>query len=747
MPHERTTADLGILQRWTSGIRFRDAEVNRLVDRTELCRVLLLHRCDCGEVIMTQGERGDSFYVVLEGSVTVYLADETTLAKKKRADAAALKPTKSDTRDATIGLSRTTPGSAVDERTQAEFRMLVATLRATEAETLGGPPADEKAVFAAKCSQWSMTRVVSIRESECFGDLALIFDLPRSATIVAEENTLLARIDRADFERCVKGAALNAIQHRAFFLSGLPAFSSFHVNQLVSFSSFFNRVTFAPGETLFDNVRGGSSSSEGYIYIVESGDASVQARSDAAGGYIQSILTLGVGSVVGALILPAANGVGKALLPRAVATTMCAVLKLERAELEQQTGRNALAKMAVHEANAWLARLEVPGPLRSRLLAREPEGAAAPVHPMRNGKAGGATWKGTEPSLSNLLRWLRVQVNILKGGHHLAVAAVDAELSPTPEHMAAKAVNDARRQAAARVAKFRKRSKHVGIAGLEGNDDAPHPPRNPPRAATTTPTQDRPDTAPQHRQGASTTIVVKPKHSPPQPGRRSPSAPPTSPSKGSPSNRASVESLAYQYKIGMPPAAAATLEKSDAWMARSEPLRRRKVYQPPAGGEAAATVDAKKRNAKQPLQGSVGAFPAGFRRSSSLPALGVASRALSPAQFSSAANLNLCTDPDSYALTSSAASLSVSMPAKPNGRWDGTRGGAGPRTRPKPLGSRPLFNHPPHPRLVSPHQLVPPGTPAQTPHEQHSQPPSDSQAVVVRLRRVDGHYQASVTVE
>ena len=71
---------------------------------------------------------------------------------------------------------------------------------------------------------------------ESFGEMALIFSAPRSASVVAEQDTMLVRIERDAYDRVLRSSMLEAAEQRASFLGGLPLFSGFHVQHLVRFA-------------------------------------------------------------------------------------------------------------------------------------------------------------------------------------------------------------------------------------------------------------------------------------------------------------------------------------------------------------------------------------------------------------------------------------------------------------------------------------------------------------------------------
>ena len=64
----------------------------------------------------------------------------------------------------------------------------------------------------------------------------------RSArSVVAESHTALVRIERDDYNRVVKEAALEAVRQRSAFLGSLPVFRGVHKQHLLNIASYLKR--------------------------------------------------------------------------------------------------------------------------------------------------------------------------------------------------------------------------------------------------------------------------------------------------------------------------------------------------------------------------------------------------------------------------------------------------------------------------------------------------------------------------
>lgn len=441
---ERTPEDLAFLMDWANQIKFRDEQVQKAVNREMLCKVMTLQPCEPDDVIIRQGEEGDAFYVVFSGGATVYVAydvknpppgpsgqasawpDEMVESVQRR-----MRIFRRHERGEPLD-SPKRPGTAlagVDElddpdmseeqrgaiRRALEYEARIQAEADAEAEAEAKPEKKLGSSFRRRASgidgdiiasfkkeeppeevdpAKGLKRLFTIAEYDCFGDLALLFNAPRSAAVFAEKDTLLVRVDREDYNAVVKTAALEAVRARAVFLSGLPAFSKYHLKNLVNVASYLKQEQLSSGENI---VAEGAINDD--IIIVERGNVEVQRRT-ARGMPPSRMLTLGQGSFVGALDMPASTQ--RALLPSLISSKAgvegATVLRLRRVEFEFRAGRSTVALMGLQEATAWLSRLAAPGPLRALFTAPLAAAAGAPAAAAPTDASGSPM--GQRPSIS-----------------------------------------------------------------------------------------------------------------------------------------------------------------------------------------------------------------------------------------------------------------------------------------------------------------------------------------------------------
>ena len=397
-PMSRTLEELQEIAEWAQHIRFSDPHMHSQINLQALCRALRLQPVTAGEVIMTQGEVGDSSYIVFEGQATVYVASEpgadrfTTRDRSSvTAQAAVVKGSKIRWQDATVQnlVRRRLSRIRYQEAAATGTTELDA---GTDGDGLGRSTQSNGVVAKDEIDnlqpQFVVKPLFAACEFDAFGELSLIFGLPRSATIVAERATSLLRIGANDFETLIKEPALAAVRGRADFLRRLPSFQGHHSQHMINVASYFKRISCESGATI--------GPTDGMLLIVERGEVHVCGKAMASSLPPRRVLTLGPGCTVGALVVP--EWAASKLMPQLIASSSCSVLTISREVADLRAGRAVLSSLALHELDAWRARLNQPGLLRASF---------APSHAgMRSHRRGSA--HPEEPSLlqSKVEAWL-----------------------------------------------------------------------------------------------------------------------------------------------------------------------------------------------------------------------------------------------------------------------------------------------------------------------------------------------------
>ncbi|CEF71393.1 cAMP-dependent protein kinase type I regulatory subunit [Strongyloides ratti] len=198
-----------------------------------------------GETIIEQGEEGDNFYVIDSGEVDVYVNNEFMISIKEGGSFGELALIYGTPRAATVvAKSETVKLFAIDRLTYRQILMgstmrkrklydeflskvqILADLdkweRANVADALErcdfekgthvveqGQPGDEfyiivegeASVLQKRADDAPYETVGHLSSSDYFGEIALLLDRPRAATVVAESPLKCVKLDRARFER------------------------------------------------------------------------------------------------------------------------------------------------------------------------------------------------------------------------------------------------------------------------------------------------------------------------------------------------------------------------------------------------------------------------------------------------------------------------------------------------------------------------------------------------------------------
>ncbi|XP_061185606.1 uncharacterized protein LOC133193669 [Saccostrea echinata] len=181
---------------------------------------------DKGTVIVTQGEEGSKFYVVIRGSVGVYVKEISRKARKKKSMVIELP-----------SIYSTASANSLKKETQSHQSQChvkdVNIEQLDPMEELYGP------------------KVNVLPTGHSFGELALLGSIVRNATIVAEETVDLLVIDRELFESTISANQSKELDAKRFFVKTHPFFAKWteaHKEHLVAT---LKRRVFYPGQCAF----------------------------------------------------------------------------------------------------------------------------------------------------------------------------------------------------------------------------------------------------------------------------------------------------------------------------------------------------------------------------------------------------------------------------------------------------------------------------------------------------------------
>jgi len=113
------------------------------------------------------------------------------------------------------------------------------------------------------------TRVFTYdKAGQIFGELALLYDCPRAATVISSSHCVLYTLDRNTFNHCVKGAQKRRRQRYECFLNSIELLKSLTEDERLRIADVLQPRDFRNGETI---IEAGETGSE--LFLLESGTA------------------------------------------------------------------------------------------------------------------------------------------------------------------------------------------------------------------------------------------------------------------------------------------------------------------------------------------------------------------------------------------------------------------------------------------------------------------------------------------
>lgn len=134
--------------------------------------------------------------------------------------------------------------------------------------------------------------------SEAFGELALLYNAPRAATITSDEESLLYALDRNTFNHIVKDAAIRKREKYETFLKKVSLLETMDDYERSQVSEAFKDVSYKAGETI---IKEGDEGKEMYFLVqgeayatkvLNAGEEAKEVKSYAEGDYFGELAIL-----------------------------------------------------------------------------------------------------------------------------------------------------------------------------------------------------------------------------------------------------------------------------------------------------------------------------------------------------------------------------------------------------------------------------------------------------------------------
>lgn len=191
------------------------------------------------------------------------------------------------------------------------------------------------------------TYLKTYESGQVFGELALLYNAPRAATITAKTAVVLWELDRTTFNNIVKEAAMKKRDKYEEFLLSVPILQSVNSYERAKIADAIKDQTFQPGETVITEGEEGS-----VFYIIIEGNAI--ATKTMTNGQVNEVMKYGAGDYFGELALlrdtPRAANV-KAKTRLRVASIDRDSFKRLLGPLDEILQRNMEMYLRVHEEN------------------------------------------------------------------------------------------------------------------------------------------------------------------------------------------------------------------------------------------------------------------------------------------------------------------------------------------------------------------------------------------------------------
>jgi len=129
-------------------------------------------------------------------------------------------------------------------------------------------------------------KVMEVSKGGSFGELALMYNAPRAATVIATEPTNCWAVDQLTFKKTLMDATIKKRKLHESFIKSVPIMSSLNEYERLTIADALHTVAFGPGDVV---IREGEPGSD--FYIIEEG--SVAATKAGVEGEVSRRLTVG----------------------------------------------------------------------------------------------------------------------------------------------------------------------------------------------------------------------------------------------------------------------------------------------------------------------------------------------------------------------------------------------------------------------------------------------------------------------
>jgi cAMP-dependent protein kinase regulator len=206
---KRTEKMLLEIMSFTKDFKIFD-NISMSIEHQNICQTMTIHRYKPNEVIVKQGDPGNSFFYILNGTVNVRL-----------------------TMNIDTGLN-----ANEKKKNESNFE--------EKSEKNENEKNEEANVIKVD------KNIGVLKAGQTFGELSLLYGTPRSASIVSVTNSALIKIDKEPFDKYVKNIFENQLQDQIEFLKICPIFNKIDQDLLIKLGIRTEVKKFSTGQIILE---------------------------------------------------------------------------------------------------------------------------------------------------------------------------------------------------------------------------------------------------------------------------------------------------------------------------------------------------------------------------------------------------------------------------------------------------------------------------------------------------------------
>ena len=270
-PNSRSVDDLNQIHALTSEVPFFKKitkEKNSDFIHREACKCLKLQVFERKETVINFGEIGEEFFVMLKGRVGVFIPSKVAKFNQNQS----LEDMKKKAVQRVIKAN----SQSFDEVGKAEevIRRIFEDQILHHVSLLRKAHSKLDIKFLTKYGQVEELKEVAVlKEGDSFGELSLISDKPRAATIICKEFCVFATLNKSDFTRILSKETEKSLEEKAGFLQKSPIFARMAKGYLIKLSYYFTEAIFRKNQYVY---KVGDEADQ--VFFVKSGEFKIAKR-------------------------------------------------------------------------------------------------------------------------------------------------------------------------------------------------------------------------------------------------------------------------------------------------------------------------------------------------------------------------------------------------------------------------------------------------------------------------------------